>query len=35
MYISTPLVLRFLSAIRHKYPRYNHAFTEKAQHRWR
>ena len=28
-------MLRFLSAIRHKSPRYNHAFTEKAQHRWR
>ena len=28
-------MLRFLSAIRHKSPRYNHAFIEKAQHRWR
>ena len=29
-------MLRFLSAIRHESPRYNHAFTEKAQHlrRW-
>ena len=29
-------MLRFLSAIRHKSPRYNHAFIEKAQHlrRW-
>ena len=29
-------MLRFLSAIRHKSPCYNHAFTEKAQHlrRW-
>ena len=29
-------MLRFLSVIRHESPRYNHAFTEKAQHlrRW-
>ena len=29
-------MLRFLSVIRHKTPRYNHAFIEKAQHlrRW-
>ena len=33
--VSTPSVLRFLSAIRHECPRYTHAFTEKAQHRWR
>ena len=34
--VSTSLVLRFLSAIRHECPRYNHAFIEKAQHlqRW-
>ena len=32
MNISTPSVLRFLSAIRHKCPRYTHAFIEKAQH---
>ena len=32
---TTPSVLRFLSANRHKHPRYNHAFTEKAQHLWR
>ena len=35
MNIATPSVLRFLSVIRHKYPHYNHAFTEKAQHLWR
>ena len=31
-----PSVLRFLSVIRHESPRYNHAFSEKAQHlqRW-
>ena len=29
---TTPSVLRFLSVIRHKSPRYNHAFSEKAQH---
>ena len=31
-----PSVLRFLSVIRHEYPRYNHAFSKKAQHlqRW-
>ena len=32
---TTPLVLRFLSAIRHECPRYTHAFLEKAQHLWR
>ena len=34
--VSTPSVLRFLSAIRYECSRYNHAFTEKAQHlrRW-
>ena len=32
---TTPSVLRFLSVIRHESPRYNYAFTEKAQHRWR
>ena len=34
--VSTPLVLRFLSAIRSECPRYTHAFLEKAQHlrRW-
>ena len=34
--VSTPSVLRFLSVIRHKSPRYTHIFTEKAQHlrRW-
>ena len=33
---TTPSVLRFLSVIRHKSPRYTHVFTEKAQHlrRW-
>ena len=33
---TTPSVLRFLCVIRHKSPRYNHAFTEKTQHlrRW-
>ena len=35
MNVSTPLVLRFLCEICHKYPRYNHAFMEKAQHLWR
>ena len=30
--MSTPSVLRFLSAIRHEPPRYNHVFSEKAQH---
>ena len=25
-------VLRFLSVIRHEFPRYTHIFTEKAQH---
>ena len=36
MRVSTPSVLRFLSAICHKCLRYTHAFTEKAQHlrRW-
>ena len=29
---TTPSVLRFLSVIRHKFPRYTHVFTEKAQH---
>ena len=29
---TTPSVLRFLSVIRHEFPHYNHAFTEKAQH---
>ena len=31
-----PSVLRFLSVIRHEYPRYNHAFSKKTQHlqRW-
>ena len=28
-------MLRFLSAIRHEFSHYNHAFIEKAQHRWR
>ena len=28
-------MLRFLSAIRYECSRYNHAFIEKAQHRWR
>ena len=28
-------MLRFLSVIRYKTPRYNHAFIEKAQHLWR
>ena len=32
---TTPSVLRFLSAIRHKRVHYNHAFIEKAQHLWR
>ena len=32
MRVSTPSVLRFLSAICHKCLRYTHAFTEKAQH---
>ena len=27
-----PSVLRFLSVIRHEFPRYTHIFTEKAQH---
>ena len=33
---TTPSVLRFLSVIRYKSPRYTHVFTEKAQHlrRW-
>ena len=33
---TTPSVLRFLSVIRHESPRYNHAFSKKAQHlqRW-
>ena len=33
---STPSVLRFLSVIRHESPRYNYAFSKKAQHlrRW-
>ena len=35
MNVSTPSVLRFLSVIRYKSPRYTHVFTEKAQHRWR
>ena len=30
-----PSVLRFLSVIRHEFPRYTHIFTEKAQHLWR
>ena len=30
-----PSVLRFLSVIHHEYPRYSHAFSEKAQHLWR
>ena len=34
-FFSTPSVLHFLSVIRHKFPRYNHTFTEKAQHLWR
>ena len=29
---TTPSVLRFLSVIRYKSPRYTHVFTEKAQH---
>ena len=29
---TTPSVLRFLSVIRHKSPRYTHVSTEKAQH---
>ena len=33
--VSTPSVLRFLSAIHHDCPRYTHAFLEKAQHLWR
>ena len=33
--VSTPSVLRFLSVIRHESFRYNHAFSKKAQHRWR
>ena len=33
--VSTPSVLRFLSVIRHESLRYNHAFSKKAQHRWR
>ena len=32
---TTPSVLRFLSAIRHKRFHYKHDFTEKAQHLWR
>ena len=34
--VSTPSVLRFLSVIRHKFPHYTYAFSEKAQHlqRW-
>ena len=34
--VSTPSVLRFLSVIRYECSRYNHTFTEKAQHlrRW-
>ena len=32
---TTASVLRFLSVIHHKSPRYTHVFTEKAQHRWR
>ena len=32
---TTPSVLRFLSVIHHEYPRYSHAFSEKAQHLWR
>ena len=32
---TTPSVLRFLSVIRHKFPRYTHVFIEKAQHLWR
>ena len=35
MNVSTPLVLRFLSVIRHDSSRYTHAFIEKAQHLWR
>ena len=36
MWGTTPLVLRFFWLIRHESPRYNHAFSEKAQHlqRW-
>ena len=30
-----PSVLRFLSVIRHEYPRYKPAFSKKAQHLWR
>ena len=32
---TTASVLRFLSVIRYKSPRYTHVFTEKAQHLWR
>ena len=32
MNISTPQVLRFLSVIRHKSPRYTHVFSKKTQH---
>ena len=32
---TTPSVLRFFWLIRHKSPRYNHAFSKKTQHRWR
>ena len=35
MDVPTSSVLRFLSAIRHESPRYNHTFSKKAQHRWR
>ena len=31
----TPSVLRFFDVIRYQIPRYNYAFSEKAQHRWR
>ena len=35
MNISTPQVLRFLSVIRHKSPRYTHVFSKKTQYLWR
>ena len=35
MPFSTLSVLRFFWLIRHESPRYNHVFSEKAQHLWR
>ena len=32
---TTPSVLSFFWLIRHKSPRYNHAFSKKTQHLWR